>query len=69
MTWINSHKRKVEEAEEERDLERLQVFIPRDTQERIIRPIASTQRITAIIGDHLDAAIKEDAALRRLRDW
>jgi hypothetical protein len=40
----------------------------RELKERMIRPIASMQRSTAIIGDHLDAAIREDAALQRLRD-
>lgn len=40
-----------------------------DTQERIISPIASTQRDTTIIWDHRDLAIREDAALeQRLRD-
>ena len=44
-------------------------MIPRDAQERMIRPVASTQRNTAIIGDHLDAALREDAALlQRLQD-
>ena len=65
MTWNNWF----EEADDERDLERLEATIPRDTQERMIRPVASTQRNTAIIGDHLDAALREDAALlQRLQD-
>jgi hypothetical protein len=50
MTWNNSHKREVEEAEEERDLEFLDASIPRDTQERMVRPMSRTRRNTAIIG-------------------
>jgi hypothetical protein len=68
MTWNNSHKREVEEAEEERDIEFLEASMPRDTQERMVRPMCRTRRNTAIIGDHVDAAIREDAALQqRLR--
>ena len=40
---------------EERTLGRLQAIVPRNTQERIKKPIASTQCSTTIIGDHLDA--------------
>jgi hypothetical protein len=69
MTWNNWHKRGPGGAEE-RDLERLQASIPRDTQERMISPIASRQGNTAIIGDHHDSVIREDAALQqRLRDY
>jgi hypothetical protein len=65
MAWNNSHKREVDEAEEERDLEFLEASIPRDTQERMVRPMSRTRRNTAIIGDHVDAAIREDAALQQ----
>jgi phage-related baseplate assembly protein len=67
VTWNNWHKLEVKEAEEERVLERLEALTSRDTQDRMARP--STQRHTAIIGDHLDATMRQDAALqRRLRD-
>jgi hypothetical protein len=67
MAWNNSHKREVDEAEEERDLEFLEASIPRDTQERMVRPMSRTRRNTAIIGDHVDATIREDAALQQRR--
>jgi hypothetical protein len=69
MTWNDWHKREAEEAEEERDIERLEASIPRDTQKRMVRLVASTQDNTTIVGDHLYAAIRQDAALRqRLQD-
>jgi hypothetical protein len=68
VTWNNSHKREVEETEEERDLEFLEASIPRDMQERMVWPMSHARRNTAIIGDYVDAAIREDVILQqRLR--
>jgi hypothetical protein len=63
VTWNNWHKQRVEEAEEESDLECPEASIPRDTQERMVKPISSTQHNTVIIEDHLDSTIREDSTL------
>lgn len=63
-------RRKVSIPTQQRELERLEASIPRDTQKRMVGPIASTQRTTAIARDFFDPAIREDTALQQqLRDY
>jgi hypothetical protein len=57
LSWItsnNSNKPEFKEAEEVLDLQHPEASISKYTQQRMARPIASTQRNTSLIENHLD---------------
>jgi hypothetical protein len=71
LSWItsnNSNKPEFKEAEEVLDLQHPEASISKYTQQRMARPIASTQRNTSLIENHLDTAIGEGPALQRIGD-